>query len=164
MLQRIVLGLLLLAATAASAHEPSRSVLSLTLTDAELTGRLDVSLRDLEEAVGLDADGDAAITWGELGAREADIVAYASPRLRVGSDAAGCPLAFTPNGVDTHGGATFAVLALSGTCESPPEQLRVDYSLLFDIDPAHRAIVTIERAGSVSTGQTNGSSARVSRS
>jgi hypothetical protein len=43
------------------------------------------------------------------------------------------------------------VLALSGTCESAPERLRVDYLLLFDIDPAHRAIVTIESAGSVST-------------
>ena len=151
MLQRLVLVWLLLAATGASAHEPSRSVLSLSVTGSALSGRLDLSLRDLEEAVGLDADGNAAITWSELEAREPAIVAYASPRLRVGNDAVGCPLAITPNGIDTHGGATFAVLALSGTCASPPERLQVDYSLLFDLDPAHRAIVTIESAGTVST-------------
>ena len=151
MLHRVVLALLLLAATGASAHEPSRSVLSLSVTESELAGRLDLSLRDLEEAVGLDADGDAAITWGELEAREPAIVAYASPRLRVSNDTVPCPFALTPNGIDTHGGATFAVLALSGTCESRPDRLQVDYSLLFDLDPAHRAIVTIESAGTVST-------------
>src|SRR5262245_1854228 len=151
MLHRIVLAWLLLVATGASAHEPSRSVLSLSVTESELSGRLDLSLRDLEEAVGLDADGDAAITWGELDAREPAIVAYAAPRLHVSGAETPCPLALEPKGIDTHGGATFAVLALSGGCESPPERLRIDYSLLFDIDPAHRAIVTIENAGSVST-------------
>src|SRR5262245_56410693 len=151
MLHRIVLACLLLAATCASAHEPSRSVLSLTATEAELSGRLDLSLRDLEEAVGLDADGNAAITWGELEARGPGVVAYVSPRLRISGAAGPCPVAITPNGIDTHGGATFAVLALSGTCESPPERLQVDYSLLFDLDPAHRAIVTIESGGTVST-------------
>ena len=55
MLHRIVLGLLLLATTGASAHEPSRSVLGLTVTKAELSGRLDLSLRDLEEAVAIGA-------------------------------------------------------------------------------------------------------------
>src|SRR5262245_30490007 len=151
MLHRIVLALLLLAASGASAHEPSRSVLSLSVTASELSGRLDLSLRDLEEAVGLDADSDAAVTWGELEAREPAIVAYASSRLRISSAATPCPLAVTPNGIDMRGGAAFAVLALSGTCESPPERLQVDYSLLFDLDPAHRAIVTIESAGNVST-------------
>jgi len=151
MLHRIVLALTLLAATCASAHEPSRAVLSLSVMESELSGRLDLSLRDLEEAVGLDADGNAAITWGELEAREPAIVAYASPRLHVSSAASRCRLTIAPNGIDTHGGATFAVLALSGTCESPPEHLRIDYSLLFDLDPAHRAIVTIEDAGNVST-------------
>jgi hypothetical protein len=143
--------LLLLAATGAWAHEPSRSLLGLTVTSSNLTGTLDVSLRDLEDAVGLDADGDAAITWGEVAAREPDIVAYVVPRLRVGSAIAACPLAIEPNGIDTHGGVAFVALALSGDCESPPAQLRVDYSLLFDIDRAHRAIVTIESAGRVSS-------------
>ena len=151
MLHRIVLALTLLAATGASAHEPSRAVLSLSVMESELSGRLDLSLRDLEEAVGLDADGNAAITWGELEARESAIVAYASPRLHISSAASPCPLTITPNGIDTHGGATFAVLALSSTCESPPEHLQIDYALLFDLDPAHRAIVTIESAGNVST-------------
>jgi hypothetical protein len=95
MLHRIVLALLLLAATGASAHEPSRSVLGLSVTDTDLSGRLDLSLRDLEEAVGLDTDGDGAITLGELEAREPAIVAYASPRLRLSSAATPCPLALT---------------------------------------------------------------------
>ena len=36
-----------------------------------LRGQWDIALRDLEYAIGLDADGDGAITWGELRAKHA---------------------------------------------------------------------------------------------
>ena len=39
--------------------------------------RLDIALRDLDHAIGLDADGNGEITWGELRARHAEIAAYA---------------------------------------------------------------------------------------
>ena len=151
MLRAIVLAFVLLASAAAWAHEPSRSVLTLGATSTGIEGRLDVSLRDLEDAIGLDADGDAAITWGEVAARQRDIAAYALRRLAVSSGGIDCELAAEPGGIDTHGGASFAVLALAGRCDARPADLRVDYSLLFEIDRAHRAIVTIGSAGSINS-------------
>jgi hypothetical protein len=61
-------GVVALAAPA-SAHKASDSYLQLTVTADRVDGQWDIALRDLEQAVGLDGDGDGAITWGELKAR-----------------------------------------------------------------------------------------------
>ena len=144
--------LLLLGACSAFGHEPSRSLLTLSVDGHGLQGRWDIALRDLEDALGLDANGDAAISWGELVARREAVVAYALPRLRVSADGSACTLAAKPDAgsVDTRGGGTFAVLELEGHCGSQPRQLEIEYGLLFEIDRAHRGIVTVgSEAGAV---------------
>ena len=151
MIRRAACVLLMLAGVQALAHEPSRSLVTLDVTGETLSGRWDISLRDLEDAVGLDADGDSAVSWGEVVARRDDIVAYAVPRLDVMGDAVACTLAADLAGVDEHGGATFAVLHLSGSCASQPRELRLDYGLLFEIDRAHRGIVNVNGAAGTSS-------------
>jgi hypothetical protein len=143
--------LLMLAVSGAIAHEPSRSLVTLDVAGETLRGRWDISLRDLEDAVGLDADGDAAVSWGEVVARREDIVAYAVPRLRVEADAVACTLAADLAGVDEHGGGTFAVLELASSCASQPRRLRLEYGLLFEIDRAHRGIVNVVGAAGTSS-------------
>ncbi|MEO8466617.1 MAG: HupE/UreJ family protein [Gammaproteobacteria bacterium] len=139
------------AAASAFAHDPSRSLLTLAVDGAALHGRLDVSLRDLEDAVGLDADGDAAITWGEVAARSKDIERYAQARLSVQADGVVCRLEPAQRSVDQHGGAAFAVIDLEGACASVPRVVRVTYGLLFDVDPAHRAILELGSGGASTT-------------
>ena len=142
----------LLAASTAFGHEPSRSLVTLDVTGESLRGRWDISLRDLEDAVGLDADGDSAVSWGEVVARRDEIVGYALPRLRVTADSVPCNLAAVLAGVDSHGGATFAVLDLAGPCAARARQLRLDYGLLLEIDRAHRGIVSVHGAAGESAG------------
>jgi hypothetical protein len=151
-MKRIVVALwFCIAGSAALAHEPSRSLLKLAVDDAGVRGRLDVSLRDLEDAVGLDADGDAAITWAEVQARSVDIAGYASRRLALEADGQACPLSAGPVTVDRHGGAIFAVVDLAAECPAAPRSLRAAYGLLFDLDPAHRALVEISAGGASTT-------------
>jgi hypothetical protein len=144
-------ALVTLAAFKAFGHEPSRSLLTFDVEGERLHGRWDIALRDLEDAVGLDANGDSAVSWGELSARYDAVVAYALPRLRVSGDAAPCTLAATPGGVDLHGGATFAVLELEGRCAAPPRRFGLTYDLLFEIDRAHRGLVTVNSAAGAAT-------------
>ena len=149
---RCVYALICLLATASAwAHDPSRSLLTLAVNGAALHGRLDVSLRDLEDAIGLDADGDAAITWGEVAARSKDIERYASSRLSVQADGAVCRLEPTQRSVDQHGGTSFAVIDLEGACAAAPRSVRVTYGLLFDVDAAHRALLEIRSGGASTT-------------
>jgi hypothetical protein len=78
-LQRCAFALIAFAIVQAPAlaHKPSDSYLSLTAEGSEVVGQWDIALRDLDYAVGLDANDDGAITWGELRDRERDVAAYA---------------------------------------------------------------------------------------
>jgi hypothetical protein len=148
----LVLFAMLLAAPAA-AHKPSDSYLSLAAVSGEkrLSGQWDIALRDLEHALGVDGDGDGAITWGELRAREQAIVQFAFAHLTIGADAGGpvraCPLEHERLLVDSHVDGAYAVLRFHADCASPPSQVAVDYSLLFDVDPQHRGLLDFRAGG-----------------
>ena len=65
-MMRMLIALLLLAlAGTAHAHKPSDSYLILNIDGASVQGQWDIALRDLDFAIGLDGNGDGAITWGE---------------------------------------------------------------------------------------------------
>ncbi|MFO1266605.1 MAG: hypothetical protein U1F25_10690 [Rubrivivax sp.] len=49
-----------------------------------------IALRDLDEALALDADGNGEITWGELRAAHAAIAAYAGARVKLAADGRAC--------------------------------------------------------------------------
>ena len=52
--------------------KPSDSYLALRIDGPRIEGQWDIALRDLDFAVGLDANADGEITWGELRARHAE--------------------------------------------------------------------------------------------
>ena len=61
----------------AHAHKPSDSYLTLKVEGDRIEGQWDIALRDLDFALGLDANQDGAITWGEVKAKHNEIAAYA---------------------------------------------------------------------------------------
>src|SRR5882724_9959257 len=84
----LALCLGLLASWPALAHKPSDSYLTLKVGSEGIAGQWDIALRDLDYAIGLDADGNGEITWGEVRTKHADIAAYALARLSVQGDGA----------------------------------------------------------------------------
>ena len=150
---RALLLAALLAAGSAHAHKPSDSYLTLFADGHSVHGQWDIALRDLEYAVGLDADGDGAITWGELKAKHAEIDAYALARLALRADGAACELQPAEHLVDEHSDGAYAVLRFAARC--PAESFKavaVEYSLFFDLDPTHRGLLRVERNGDTTTG------------
>jgi len=149
---RLLFALLLaLAAAPAAAHKPSDSYLALKVDGAEIEGQWDIALRDLDFAVGLDANADGEITWGEVKARQPDIAAYALARLALRSETAACPARATGQLLDDHSDGTYAVLRFVATCSGAIAELEVDYRLLFDLDPQHRGLLRLEHAGATRT-------------
>ena len=140
-MRRLLLALLLCVAGAAFAHKPSDAYLTLERHEAQLSGQWDIALRDLENALSLDADGDGEITWGEVRARQSDIAAYALARLEVASGGETCPLTVTEHLIDRHSDGAYAVLKLAGACPQPGPALAVTYHLFFDLDPMHRGLL-----------------------
>jgi len=138
-----LMALLFACALPAQAHKASDSYLSLNVQNERIDGQWDIALRDLEMAVGLDANNDAAITWDEVRARHEAIAAYALARLKLSSGGEACPLHVTQHLVDTHTDGAYAVLRLQGACPQPVTTLNVDYNLLFDIDPQHKGLLRL---------------------
>jgi hypothetical protein len=147
----VLLALCFACAFPAQAHKASDSYLSLAVQDQRIDGQWDIALRDLEMAVGLDANDDAAITWDEVRARHEAIAAYALARLRLASEGVDCPMRVTAHLIDSHTDGAYAVLRLQGACPAPVATLSIDYNLLFDIDPQHKGLLKLTHGASTST-------------
>lgn len=142
---KIAWGLILaLACASADAHKPSDSYLSLRHEGGEVQGQWDIALRDLEYAIGLDANGDGALTWGEVKGRHAEITAYALARLQLQAQGESCAAEPGELLLDRHSDGAYAVLRFVARCATrSPEALTVDYSLFFDLDPTHRGLLRL---------------------
>ncbi len=139
---RLILALaMLLLSVPAWAHKPSDSLLSLTVQHDRIEGRWDIALRDLDDAIGLDADGDGAITWGEVRSTHDKITAYALSRLTITSGETGCPAQTPRHMIDTHTDGAYAVLLFTMICPTAIETLQADYRLLFDLDAQHKGLL-----------------------
>jgi HupE / UreJ protein len=146
-----VLVVVALLPAVARGHKPSDSYLSVAPHGASLAIRWDIALRDLDQAIGLDADGDGRITWGELRARAPAVDAYAQEHLHLATDGGACPTHVATHEVDRHTDGAYTVLRLVASCPSPPSPLRIDYALFFERDPQHRGLLQVARAGASAT-------------
>lgn len=147
---RIVSVLLMaLYASAALAHKPSDSYLTISLNHTQLNGRWDIAVRDLDYALGLDADGDGAVTWGELRRQQAAIAAYAMARLTMRTHGQACTSRVAPQMLDHHSDGAYVVLQFSGTCPAQGT-LEANYQLFFDVDPQHKGLARITQDGHTS--------------
>jgi hypothetical protein len=143
----LVAATLLLWAPAAPAHKASDSYLRVAVDGAVVSGQWDVALRDLHALVNLDPDGDGIVTWGELERARGPVEAALGAALRLDSDGAPCPLAFTRLRVDHHGDVAHAALDLRADCGAEPRALGIAYGLLFDRDPSHRGLLRLQFGG-----------------
>lgn len=142
---RGLLGLgLILAAPLAFAHASSSSYLQLRLDDGQLSGRLDIALRDLDMALGLDGDGDGALRWGEVRGATPRISTYALSRLQLRAGTGACTLQAGELRIAEHADGSYAALALQGRCPASAEPLTLDYRLLFDLDRQHRGLLALQ--------------------
>ncbi len=145
------LAVLLLAGDA-RAHKPSDAYLSMVVRGATVDVRWDIALRDADYAIGLDEDGDGAVTWAEVLARAPALRAYAASRLEIDAGDGACPLRETGSlAVADHSDGTYAVLRFEATCARPAASMTVRYGLFFDVDAQHRGILRLDAAGDVRT-------------
>lgn len=141
---RLILTIaMLLFSTPAWAHKPSDSLLSLNVQHDRIEGRWDIALRDLDDAIGLDVDGDGAITWGEVRTAHDKIATYALSRLTVTSGEARCPAQAPRHLIDNHTDGTYTVLLFTMNCPAAIDTLQAEYRLLFDLDAQHKGLLRL---------------------
>ena len=132
-----------LAALPAWAHKPSDAHLRLSPDGAAVTGRLDVAVRDLDGALGLDGDGNGEITWAELGDSAPRITEYVEHRLSIAADGMPCALRLGDAALTELSDGAYWAIPVLAACDHRPAALDVTYALLFDIDSMHRGLVHV---------------------
>jgi len=141
----------LLLSVPAWAHKPSDSYLSLLIQNDCVEGQWDIALRDLDNAIGLDRDGNGQLTWGEVREAHGEIGTYALSRFVLSAGTQTCTTQMLEQLIDHHTDGAYSVLRFRSDCSRSIEQLRVDYRLLFDIDAQHKGLLRLTQDGQTST-------------
>jgi hypothetical protein len=148
----LLLALLLCGAAApARAHKPSDSYLTVRVDGDRIDGQWDIALRDLDYAIGLDADGDGRLTWDEIRARQPAIAAYALARLELHTPQGACPAHVSAQLIDDHTDGAYSVLRWRAQCPQRIDALTIVYRLFAELDPQHKGLLRLIRDGRTST-------------
>jgi hypothetical protein len=159
-MKRLVALLLMLVMTGvAAAHISSSGFLVIRAQDRSLSGSLEIAVRDAEIAVGLDSNHDGKVTWGELRAAGPRLAQYAAQHLILNTQGSTCPLTFQPLQVNERVDGNYVWLPFTAQCAATPRTLSVDYSLMSDLDPSHRGLLTLASGATTQTGVLGGKSA-----
>ncbi len=142
--------------TAALAHTSSNGFLTARIVGRNIDGSLEIAVRDAELAVGLDANHDGRITWGELRAAEPQLVQYLSGHVSFSTQGRACEFAFQPLEVNARVDGHYVWLPFRGRCPLPISRLEVGYTVLDGLDPSHRGLLTLIAGDTAQTGVLGG--------
>lgn len=126
----------------AMAHKASDAYLKLTPADAGTALRVDIALRDLDAALDLDADADGQLTWAEVKTAWPAIDAYVQRHVRLH----GCTFDHPAPALERRSDGVYAALGYRAACPLAA-QPALEYTVLADVDPTHRGLLTITRDG-----------------
>lgn len=143
LLLSLTLCLCLLCASPQSfAHATSTSYLVATGAADGVTLTWDIAVADAHWALGLDADGDGRITWGEIEARRADIASLALSRLSVARAGSACEPHLQDLLLTEHAGEPHLSLQLAAPCATRGP-LSLSATLFFEKDATQRTLIDV---------------------
>jgi hypothetical protein len=150
--RRLCCGLLLmLAGPLAQAHIASNGFLNLKIDGAQVSGAMELAIRDGELAVGLDRDRNGQVTWGELKSSQTALQNYLVGHLRLSGDGEQCRVAFNPIQVNERVDGSYLWLPFTADCGVRLKRLLIGYTILAEEDPSHRGLLTLHANGGVQT-------------
>jgi len=137
--------LFLISGPGAYAHELGEGYIILNVRNEALFGRLELNLDDLDDALGLDQNSDGAIDTAEIAASHDRVQEYVQPRVRVGTEQQWWTLHFGEPELASHPIGNFLAMPFAveqtGTV---PDEIVVEYRLLFDHDESQKGMLVIE--------------------
>ncbi|HWW19714.1 MAG TPA: hypothetical protein VNZ06_02820, partial [Steroidobacteraceae bacterium] len=103
-----------------------------------MSGSVQLAVRDVELAVGVDSNRDGRVTWRELRAAAPAVRSYLGDHVTVEAAGARCPVQFGELQVNPRVDGNYAWIAVSVQCPTEPVQITIRYQVLNGIDPSHR--------------------------
>ncbi|WP_346838880.1 HupE/UreJ family protein [Microbulbifer sp. SAOS-129_SWC] len=159
---RTVIALLfLLVSVPGYCHQFSTAYLNTELGGTQASGKLQLALFDLEQAVGLDSNGDGQLLWRELQSKHVAIDSYLRRHVQFSQGKQACETVFGGNwALDSHVNLAYLVVPLSVTCRGTGAgPLQLKYTALFAQSRQHKLLVSVRglrQQRGENTGDTNG--------
>jgi hypothetical protein len=133
----------------AQAHIASNSFVEADIAGRDITGAVELAVRDVELAVGIDDDRDGTVTWGELRAGEARLGRYLADHVTFSVEGRSCPLTFGALKVNERVDGMYAWLPFAAHCAASVRELDLGYAVMEGIDPSHRGLLTLTAGATV---------------
>ena len=127
-------------AGAAQAHIASNGFLVANVQGQEISGSIELAVRDVELAIGVDTDRDGKVTWGELRANAPRLLQYVGQHLFLAAQDSSCVLNLGALQINERVDGSYAWLPFTARCPTAVQRLSIRYSLMDDIDPSHRGL------------------------
>ena len=150
-----LLGLMLCVA-AAQAHIASNGFLTASVNGRDVKGAIELAVRDVELAVGVDVNRDGKVTWGELRASGPQLALYVRQHLALSTQGQDCQVSFEPLQINDRVDGSYAWLPYAAVCPMIINKLNIRYTLMDEIDPSHRGLLTLSAGDVVQTGVLGG--------
>ena len=147
-------------AASAHAHIASSGFVVANVDGPNVTGSIELAVRDVELAVGVDANRDNKITWRELLDGEPQLVTYMSAHLAFTAQHDACKLSFQALQVNARVDGSYAWLPFKARCLGQVRDLTIGYTLMAGIDPSHRGLLTLTAGNAVQTAVLGGATAQ----
>lgn len=138
----VCLGMFWISTGTASAHQVTLSYINVTTDDQGSTAIVKLPVLDLEVAVGVDADLDGKVTWGEAKASLDKIAAYVTARTSV-SAGAPCTLTRTSAEPVDQNSETYLAISFDIACPGTSRIDRVTSTIFHEIDPTSRILIGV---------------------
>ncbi len=127
----------------AYAHVASNGFVVAHVTGNDIAGSVEISIRDVELAVGIDADHDGKVTWGELRTAGPQVTHYIEEHLEFVAQHSPCVLTFEPLQVNDRVDGNYAWLPFKAHCAEAVRDLNIHYTVMDGLDPSHRGLLTL---------------------
>ena len=150
-----ILLLIVISSGNAQAHSSSNSYIIFSTQNQSSVLRADINFRDVDLVFDLDQNKDGKVSWGETLAKTAEIQAWLEQGIQLNTTSQKCSLTQMNMKASDHADGTYLsvewAVACSGAAQEGPTGLKLRYSLLFDQDNLHRALVKIDLPDSQSS-------------
>jgi hypothetical protein len=138
----------------------SNGFLAANVNGQDVSGSVELAVRDVELAVGVDANRDGKVTWGELHDAEPQLARYLAQHVSFAAQDQACRLSFDALEVNDRVDGSYAWLPFKARCPVAVRQLTIRYTVMDGIDPSHRGLLTLAAGTAVQTGVLGGTGAQ----
>lgn len=148
---RVLFVLFALVSTTTSAHQLSTAYLTLTLDNkGQLAGEWQVRLYDLEQAIGVDTDGDGKLRWQELQDRTRVVTKYLTSQLSLQRGDQDCAWALSDEWqIDSHFNEGYLLVPLRAQC-ALVGNITINYTAFFNKNAEHKLLLALTSADTTS--------------